>query len=453
MLESLGRSIYSQFQLYHEKANTVIVRTFKQLPKAHRLGIIAASALLCALMILPSEDVEASRSAESAMILDTGVRYPLNLSITETDAFEDMEDDGEWATYKVRKGDTLAKIFKRAGLTAKDTYRVSHAGETAKTLVTLLPGDELDIRKDAQGLFSALRYQLSATQTLFIEGDDKGDLQASIDTKDVDIRLNYAQGEISSSFWNAGVAAGLTDNQIMHLAGIFGWDIDFAMEIRQGDSFNVVFEEKYIDGEFVGYGDIVAAEFVNQNDLFQAIQHSDGNYYTPEGRSMRKSFLRAPINFKYVSSNFTKARFHPVQKRWKAHNGTDYVAAIGTPIMAAGDGRVIKAAYNKYNGNYVFIQHGEKYVTKYLHLKKRAVKQGETVKQGQTIGYLGNTGMVTGAHLHYEFLVDGVHRNPRTVELPKARPIDSSERAEFMEIAEQRLAQLNTSKRIMLAMQ
>ena len=202
----------------------------------------------------------------------------------------------------------------------------------------------------------------------------------------------------------------------------------------------------------MGYGDIVAAEFVNQGERFVAIQHDDGNYYTPEGRSMRKSFLRAPINFKYVSSNFTKARFHPVQKRWKSHNGTDYVAAVGTPIMAAGDGKVIEASYNRFNGNYVFIQHGEKYVTKYLHLKKRGVKRGDTVKQGQTVGYLGSTGMVTGAHLHYEFLVDGVHRNPRTVELPKARPIDSSEKDAFMKIAEVRLGQLDNTKRLMLAM-
>ncbi|MCP4378561.1 MAG: peptidoglycan DD-metalloendopeptidase family protein, partial [bacterium] len=214
----------------------------------------------------------------------------------------------------------------------------------------------------------------------------------------------------------------------------------------------VIFEERYIDGEFVGYGDIVAAEFVNQGEQFQAIQHEDGNYYTPEGRSMRKSFLRAPINFKYVSSNFSKARFHPVQKRWKAHRGTDYVAAVGTPVMAAGDGKVIKAAYDKYNGHHVFIQHGESYTTKYLHFSKRAVKKGDTVKQGQTIGYLGSTGLASGPHVHYEFLVDGVHRNPRTVSLPKARPIAESERDAFMQIAALRMDQLNASRRIMLAM-
>ncbi|GGF73535.1 OapA family protein [Alteromonas lipolytica] len=424
---------------------------FKQMPRPHRIGLAAASAFVGLLILLPSEKVEASRHTES-LILETGKRYPLSISVAESEVISELDDEPQWQTFKVKSGDTLAKIFKRAGLSPKDTYAVSHAGEQAKTLVTLLPGDKLDLNV-INNQFAGLRYALSPTDTLYIEPQaDSNDLVSRIDTKAVEVRYNFAQGEITSSFWNAGVAAGLTDNQIMHLASIFGWDIDFAMEIRSGDSFNVVFEERYIDGEFVGYGDIVAAEFVNQGDMFQAIQHEDGNYYTPQGRSMRKSFLRAPINFKYVSSNFSKARFHPVQKRWKAHRGTDYVAAVGTPVMAAGDGKVIEAGYNKFNGNYVFIQHGEKYVTKYLHFKKKAVKKGETVKQGQTVGYLGSTGMASGPHLHYEFLVDGVHRNPRTVDLPKARPIAASQRSAFNQIAQQRLAQLNTSRRIMLAM-
>ena len=425
---------------------------FKQMPRPHRIGLVAASAFVGLLILLPSEKVEASRHTES-LILETGKRYPLSMTLTQSDVLIEQDDEPQWQTYTVKSGDTLAKIFKRAGLSPKDTYAVSHAGEQAKTLVTLLPGDKLDLNV-IDNQFAGLRYALSPTDTLYIEPEEDSDeLLSHIDSKPVEVRHNFAQGEITSSFWNAGVAAGLTDNQIMHLAGIFGWDIDFAMEIRGGDTFNVVYEERYIDGEFVGYGDIVAAEFVNQGEKFAAIQHEDGNYYTPEGRSMRKSFLRAPINFKYVSSNFSKARFHPVQKRWKAHRGTDYVAAVGTPVMAAGDGKVIEASYNKYNGNYVFIQHGEKYTTKYLHFKKKAVKKGDIVKQGQTIGYLGSTGLASGPHVHYEFLVDGVHRNPRTVDLPKALPIDPKQRDAFMQIAEQRLAQLGTSRRIMLAMQ
>jgi murein DD-endopeptidase MepM/ murein hydrolase activator NlpD len=238
----------------------------------------------------------------------------------------------------------------------------------------------------------------------------------------------------------------------MRLAGIFSWDIDFAQEIREGDSFNVIFEKQYIDGEFIGFGDIVAAEFKNQGEIFQAVKYDDGNFYTPDGKSMRKSFLRAPVSFKYISSSFKKSRFHPVQKRWKAHRGVDYAGKVGTPVMAAGDGKVIKSAYDKYNGHHVFVQHGESYTTKYLHFTKRAVKYGDSVKQGQTIGYLGSTGLASGPHLHYEFLVNGVHRNPRTVKLPKANPIAKEHAQAFKLIAQKRVEQLNNNKRIMLAM-
>ncbi|GGW92859.1 family M23 zinc metallopeptidase with OapA domain protein [Alteromonas halophila] len=433
----------------------MLVATIKRLPRPHKAGLAAAALLLGGLVFYPSDPVEASRHSE-ATTLDAGVRYPLSISVSGAgDAFLD-EDETPWQTYRVRSGDTLAKIFKRAGFSARDVYDVTQSGELAKTLVTLLPGDELSFKTDAEGLFGGLRYKLSSTETLYVKPvtqDNGTSLVAELETRQVDIRYNFAQGEIDSSFWNAAVEAGMTSNQIMSLAGIFGWDIDFAMELRQGDAFNVIYEEQYIDGEFVGFGDIVAAEFVNRGETFRAILHDDGRYYTPEGRSMRKSFLRAPVNFKYVSSNFSKSRFHPVQKRWKAHRGTDYAAARGTPVMAAGDGRVIKSSYDKYNGHHVFIKHGERYTTKYLHFSKRAVKVGDTVKQGQTIGYLGSTGLASGPHVHYEFLVDGVHRNPRTVELPKARPIDESQRDAFMQIAKVRNAQLDNTKRIMLALQ
>ena len=424
------------------------------LPKTHKLTIGSVLGVMSLLLLLPSETVEASKHTQ-AYVLDQGVRYPLELTLP-TDLAISSElnfEEENWSSVTVKSGDTLARIFKRVGFTPRETYLVTQAGELAKTLVTLLPGERLEYIKSAGGKLQRLRYELSATQTLFVNASEDGNgFTTDLEENPVEIRTNFAHGEITSSFWNAGVKAGLSDNLIMRLAGIFGWDIDFAMEIRKGDMFNVVFEEQYINGEFIGYGDIVAAEFVNQGDQFQAIMHDDGNYYTPEGRSMRKSFLRAPVNFRYVSSNFTKRRFHPVQKRWKAHRGTDYVARVGTPIMAAGDGKVIKAGYDKYNGHHVFIQHGEKYTTKYLPFKKRAVKKGEFVKQGQTIGYLGSSGMVTGAHLHYEFLVDGVHRNPRTVDLPKALPIAKDQKAAFNAIAKVRLEELSASKRVMLAM-
>jgi murein DD-endopeptidase MepM/ murein hydrolase activator NlpD len=315
-----------------------------------------------------------------------------------------------------------------------------------------MPGEVLKLHIDPKGQLISLQYPFSNTNTLIVSKGEGNTFTSKIETLEVDTRLNYTQGDVTNSFWHAGLKANLTNNQIMQVAGIFGWDIDFALGLREGDSFYVMFEEHYINGEFIQNGDIVAAQFVNRGEAFTAIRYDDSNFYTPEGHSMRKSFLRAPVNFRYISSSFKKNRFHPVQKRWKAHRGVDYAADRGTPVMAAGDGKIIKAAYDKYNGHHVFIQHGEKYLTKYLHFTKRKVKKGQIVKQGQLIGTVGSTGLASGPHLHYEFLVNGIHRNPRTVNLPKAQPIAKKEKAKFADIASIRLQQLNNNKRIMLAM-
>lgn len=389
---------------------------------------------------------------EEATELMPGMRYalPIDESFLAINT-QLLEEEQEWQTFTVRSGDNLAKIFSRAGLSAKEVHHVSRAGSAAKRLLKIMPGENLEILKNEQGRFKELQYSYSPTEAVRVyKEQDK--YTSEIQEKELYTRLNYASGEISSNFWNAGVEAGLSDNLIMSLATVFGWDIDFALDIREGDSFNVIFEENYIEGEFVGYGDIVAAEFSNQGEEFAAIRYKDGNYYTPEGRSMRKSFLRAPVNFKYISSNFNPRRFHPVQKRYKAHNGIDYAAKTGTPVVAAGDGKVIESSYNRFNGHYVFIQHGDTYTTKYIHFSKRAVKKGQWVKQGQVIGYVGATGLAAGPHLHYEFLVNGVHKNPRTVKLPKALPIKKSEQAAFLELAKDYKAKLDNNRRIMLAM-
>ncbi len=259
------------------------------------------------------------------------------------------------------------------------------------------------------------------------------------------MRVAEVEAEITSSLFNAGKNAGLSDNMILRLAGIFGWDIDFALDIRRGDRFALVYEEIYRDDQFLRQGAILGARFINQGDSFEAVRFDAGDgpdYYDPEGRPMRKAFLRAPINFTRVSSNFNPRRLHPVTRRVRPHNGTDYAAATGTPVWAAGDGTVIEAGYGRANGNYIFIKHGNHIVTRYLHLSKKLVGRGDRVRQGQTIGRVGATGMATGPHLHYEFLVNGRHRDPRKVDLPEAEPLPAELLPEYEAHASSWLARL-----------
>ena len=472
-----------------------IKNLYLSLPKQHKVVISVVSSLLVLSLLLPSEKATASKQTSA---LEVGKRYQVtsqgvteveqgetagqlttqegltkntessskntqnsNLDTLTNNLAESIETakastqpevaapELKWQTATVKKGDSLAKIFKRAGLSARTTYEVDKA---AKQLKKINVGDTLRIGKDDQGELASLAYPLSRIKTLYVDLID-GKYQTRTEEKAVEVRETFAHGIINSSFWNAGISAGLDDNQIISLANIFGWDIDFALDIRKGDSFHVVYENRYVDGEYIGPGKILAAEFVNQDEEFKAIRFSDDEYYTPEGKSMRKAFLRAPVNFRYISSNFKPRRFHPIQKRWKAHNGVDYRASTGTPVVAAGNGKVTHSTYNKYNGNYVFIQHGDGIVTKYLHFSKRAVKKGQRVKQGEVIGYVGSTGMSQAPHLHYEFLVNGTHRNPRTVKLPDAKPIAKKYKQAFAAVAEKRIQELNGSKQALLAMQ
>ena len=432
------------------------------LPSKHKAIIASFSFLLLLLFLLPSENANASKQTD-VNSLEIGKRYELSLPAEPAIADKAIIDDTSqntideekltWQTAKVKSGDSLAKVFKRMGYSARTTHDVAAAnGKSSDLLKKLKVGDKLQLGSDNNGKLVHLIYPRSKTDVLHVTFEED-EYRAHMETKVVEVRQGIAHGLISSNFWNAGRDAGLNDNQIINLANIFGWDIDFGLDIRKGDSFHVVYENQYIDGEFIGTGKILAAEFVNRDEPFQAIRFTDGEYYTPEGHSMRKAFLRAPVNFKYISSNFKPRRFHPVQKKWKAHRGIDYAARTGTPVVAAGNGKVTRARYDKYNGHHVFIQHGNSIETKYLHFSKRAVKVGQRVKQGQVIGYVGATGLAAGPHLHYEFLLNGVHRNPRTVKLPDAQPIAKQHRDAFSKLAATRMSELDGSKQALLAMQ
>ncbi|KAF7769515.1 putative zinc metalloprotease [Pseudoalteromonas undina] len=436
-----------------------MVHVVNTLPKKHKMLILGLVSAIVALAFLPSEKATASKD-NSENTLEIGKRYELQIKVGENEKLTDLNSEHaaqklpeyDFVDHLVKNGDNLANIFKRAGFSAQTLYKLVNTNAETRKLTKIHPGETLSFATAKDGSLAQLRYVISKTDTLYVTLNDEGQYDTSIDSKEIETLSKTAGGEISSSFWTSAIAAGLSERQIMNFADIFGWDVDFANDIRKGDEFGLIYESHFVDGEFIGTGKIIAAEFINQGERYTAIRHTDGNFYTPEGRSMKKAFLRAPVNFKYISSSFNPRRLHPVTGQVKAHRGIDYAARTGTPVVSSGNGKVIKAGYSKYNGNYVFISHGTQYVTKYLHLNKRLVRTGQKIKQGEKIGTVGSTGRVTGAHLHYEFLVNGVHRNPKTVKLPKSEPLPRSELAKFKPIADNFIAQLERNRELQLAL-
>lgn len=352
----------------------------------------------------------------------------------------------EWRDYKVRNGDNLSVVFARAGFTDTDLYRVA-ASNGGQSLRKIYPGETIGFQRDQQGGLLAMRHVQSALLTTLYQRTDDG-FDATQITREPERHLQQTSLTIESSLFLAGTDAGLSDSMIMELAGIFGGVIDFALDPRVGDTIHVIYEELMLDGNRFSDGPILATSFTNRGETFEAYRYTDlegdTSYYNESGVSMRKAFLRAPLDFTRVSSNFNPNRLHPIYKTQRPHRGTDYAAPRGTPVYAAGDGRVIEAGYTRPNGNYIFIQHGEQFVTHYLHLHRLRVKKGNKVKQGQIIGTVGSTGAATGPHLHYEFLVNGVHRNPRTVHkiLPKARSLPEAEIPRYLAAIRQPIQQL-----------
>ena len=416
-------------------------------------GLAAGLTLFAAAGLLFTDtdaDADANRSTESALLEnnlsgDARITLPLTLpggttdeAIEATFAAESAastEPEVDWQVETVRSGDSLARIFSRLRISPQQLDRLMRTGEDTAILKRIMPGQTLKF--DVQdGELQQLVVQIDRLNTLHIqrEGEDFG---THTTTRELETRVANASGEISSSLFLAGMDAGLSDNLVMELAGIFGWDVDFALDIREGDHFTLLYEEKYLDGEKLRDGDILAAEFTNRGKTYRALRYTDAggrsDYYTPDGKSMRKAFIRTPVDFTRISSRFGK-RYHPTLKKRKNHHGVDYAAPRGTPIKAAGDGKIVHIGRKGGYGKTIIIQHGGKYSTLYAHMSNynRKLRRGARVKQGQTIGYVGTTGRSTGPHLHYEFRVNGVHRNPLTVKLPTAAPIQAKYRADFL---------------------
>ncbi|MGH8601231.1 MAG: peptidoglycan DD-metalloendopeptidase family protein [Gammaproteobacteria bacterium] len=464
-------------------------------PKSHLLAASGVAALLSlALLVFPSREVEAKKTYLS-LELDNGSEQVVQekddlrqASITGDESTSpfvkiagstdnqnsagqdaDKKNDSSLTTaattptdpsrksVTVTNGDTLSTVFAKVGLSATDLHEVLSSSKDAKQLSRLKVGQTLEFQLSAEGKLENLRTKLGDLESISLAKSAKG-FAFKRELAKPDVRSAYAHGVIDSSLFLAAKRAGLPHSLTLDMANVFGYDIDFAQDIREGDEFELVYEEKVVNGKPVGNGNILAARFTNRGKTFSAVRYTNKqgltSYYTADGNSMRKAFIRTPVDFARISSRFSMGRRHPILNKIRAHKGVDYAAPRGTPIKAAGDGKVLLAGRRGGYGNTVIIQHGNSYRTLYGHMQgfAKGVRTGGSVKQGQIIGYIGTTGLSTGPHLHYEFQVKGVHVDPLGQKLPMADPIARNEKQRFLQQSQPMMARMDQEKASMLAL-
>jgi murein DD-endopeptidase MepM/ murein hydrolase activator NlpD len=352
------------------------------------------------------------------------------------DAPKPGEAAGTWNVRTVQRGQTLAALFASEQLPAALLHRLLETTRHRDALAKIRPGQQFGFQRHGDGSLAAFRFDVGDTDRIVMRIDGAS-IAEDVERRELQRRVSVAAARIEQSLFGAGDEAGLSDATIMQLANVFAYDIDFAQDLRRGDSFSVIYEQVYQEGERVRDGAILAAEFINGGRRHVAlrfeVEEGRFDYFDPDGRSLRKAFLRTPVEFSRISSRFSAGRMHPVLGRMRAHRGVDYAAPTGTPIRAAGDGKVQFRGWQGGYGNVVIVEHGGRYTTLYGHLSRFAsgVRVGSRVGQGEVIGYVGMTGLATGPHLHYEFRVAGTHRDPLTVELPKADPLAGADLRRF----------------------
>ena len=358
-----------------------------------------------------------------------------NLALPQADVLN-QNNNAYWRNARVQRGDTIASILNRLQIDDAAAVSFLRSAKDAKTLYQLVPGRSIRAQTTESGALIALRYIAADSTQLSVDrvGDE---FKASEQAVQLDTRIVMKSGEIRSSLFGATDAAGVPDAISTQMAEVFSSEIDFHLDLRKGDRFSVVYEMLYHKGEPVKTGRVLATQFINQGKSYQAVYFKDREghegYYTPEGNNLRKAFLRSPLEFSRITSGFTTARFHPILKTWRAHKGVDYGAPTGTRVRVTADGVVAVAGNHSGYGNLIVIQHQANFSTAYGHLSAfaKGLHKGSHVRQGDVIGYVGATGMATGPHLHYEFRVAGVQRNPLTIPMPQSFPIAQRYKNDF----------------------
>ena len=463
-------------------------------PKSHILAASGIAALLSlALLVFPSREVEAKRTNLDLELTSPSQEIPQEDATLQSESADEQQvaaspfaeietadseqsadaessesDDTSAASneapadpsikvVRVGNGDTLSTVFAKVGLSATTLHEVLDSSKDAKALGRLKVGQALEFKLTPDGQLESLHSQLSDMERVSLAKSSSGYVFKRELAKP-EVRSVYAHGVIDSSLFMSAKRAGLSHDLTMDLANIFGYDIDFGQDLREGDEFEAIYEEKMLDGKRVGTGSILAARFVNRGKTFSAIRYTNkqgvSSYYTADGNSMRKAFIRTPVDVARISSRFSMGRKHPILNKIRAHKGVDYAAPRGTPIKAAGDGKVLLAGRKGGYGNAVIIQHNQRYRTLYGHMQgfAKGIRNGVTVKQGQVIGYIGTTGLSTGPHLHYEFQVDGTQVDPLSIKMAMADPISSGEKQRFLQQSKPLLARMEQEKATMLAL-
>lgn len=359
----------------------------------------------------------------------------------------------DWHTVRVRAGQTLGSVFADLGLSASSMHRVLEVPEMSQLAARLRIGSELAFDIGPDGALRGLRFDANETRRIELAVTERG-VERQVIERPLDVRTVVAGGTIRSSLFADGARAGLSAAVMNSMVQALQFDIDFAQDLRQGDTFQIVYEEVWREGERLRDGGVVAVSFTNQGRTLTALRferNGQAEFFDLDGRPLRKSFMRTPIEFARVTSGFG-ARRHPVLNRMRMHRGVDYAAPIGTPIFAAGEGRVTFAGWQGDFGRTVILDHGNGITTLYAHMSRLGpYRVGQRVRQGTTIGFVGMSGLATGPHLHYEFRVRGVHKDPLRVTLPKPEPLNGPALAEFRRATAPALAQLKRIEGVQLA--
>ncbi|MDA1108038.1 MAG: peptidoglycan DD-metalloendopeptidase family protein [Proteobacteria bacterium] len=425
--------------------------TSLRLSHHHWIALTVCVLLIGVVFGLTAPDAAATRSPTLIHMDNGSERIALPLPLPPGDSrLPSATELQPWQALTVKRGDTLTLMFARNGLGGKPLQELLELGKAIEPLAQLAPGQQIKIKLDRAKQLQELTYDVDE-KSLRVQRV-QGRLQAANINHTLETRPAYASGVIESSLFQATTQSGMSDNMTLAMADIFGWDIDFAQDLRVGDQFAVIYQEQFVAGEKVRDGTILGAEFTNRGKTYRAMRFVDENgqvsYYTPEGLSMRKAFLRTPVKFSHISSRFSVARYHPVLHRMRAHQGVDYAASTGTPIRAASSGKIAFKGVKGGYGNTIILQHAGKYSTLYAHMSAfaRGIKQNGAVQQGEIIGYVGRSGLTTGPHLHYEFRIGGIHKNPLTVALPKAEPIMAKYKPAFIAQTQRLIAQMGVFK-------